>query len=55
LDWCVTCPALPAVPAGVLRASRMRINPRQRSLHSLFKTYLDVLHFGKDDTMRMFG
>lgn len=40
--------------AGIFRASRMRVNPRQRSLHALFKTYLDVLHFEKDAGTRMF-
>jgi hypothetical protein len=32
----------------VFRAVRMRVNPRQRSMHAMFKTYLDILHVDKD-------
>lgn len=42
-------------PAGIFRASRMRVNPKQRTLLALFKTYLDVLHYERDDSARMFG
>jgi len=33
---------------GIFRAARMRVNPRQRALHALFKTYLDVIHVQRD-------
>ena len=32
---------------GVLRAKAMRVNPRQRIVRSIHKTYIDVLHFRK--------
>jgi hypothetical protein len=40
--------------AGIFRASQLRVNPRQRAAHALFKTYLDVLHVAKDEGDRLF-
>jgi len=38
---------------GVFKAIAMRINPRQRSLNAVFKTYIDVVHFKKADQNRI--
>ncbi|GBF94367.1 DNA replication licensing factor MCM4 [Raphidocelis subcapitata] len=34
---------------GIFRATRLRVNPRQRAVHALFKTYLDVVHVDRGD------
>eukprot|EP00775_Hariotina_reticulata_P002347 gene2347-2653_t len=39
---------------GVFRATRLRLNPRQRASHALFKTYLDVVHVQKEETDKLF-
>ena len=38
---------------GVFRSNPVRINPRQRTIKSLFKTYIDVLHIQKVDKRRV--
>ncbi|KAI9673927.1 MAG: hypothetical protein M1817_002133 [Caeruleum heppii] len=38
---------------GIFRSNPVRINPRQRSIKSLFKTYVDVLHIQKVDKRRL--
>lgn len=38
---------------GIFRSSPVRVNPRQRTLKSLFKTYVDVVHIQKVDKKRM--
>jgi DNA replication licensing factor MCM4 len=38
---------------GIFRCNPMRVNPRQRSQKSLFKTYIDVLHVQKVDRKKM--
>ncbi len=38
---------------GIFRGNPVRINPRQRTIKSLFKTYVDVLHIQKVDKRRM--
>ncbi|KAI9812035.1 MAG: hypothetical protein M1827_004927 [Pycnora praestabilis] len=38
---------------GVFRCNPVRINPRQRTIKSLFKTYVDVLHIQKVDKRRL--
>lgn len=38
---------------GIFRSVSVRINPRQRVIKSLFKTYLDVVHVKKTDKKRM--
>lgn len=38
---------------GIFRSVPVRLNPRQRSIKSLFKTYVDVLHIQKIDKRRM--
>lgn len=39
---------------GVFRATRMRLNPRQRAAHALFKTYIDVVHVDKEEGDKLF-
>lgn len=38
---------------GIFRSVPVRVNPRQRTIKSLFKTYVDVLHIQKVDKRRM--
>ena len=38
---------------GVFRSNPVRINPRQRTIKALFKTYVDVLHIQKVDKRRL--
>ncbi|KAJ6164073.1 DNA replication licensing factor Mcm4 [Penicillium chermesinum] len=38
---------------GIFRSNPMRVNPRQRSQKTLFKTYIDVLHIQKVDRKKM--
>lgn len=38
---------------GAFRSIPVRINPRQRSVKSLFKTYIDVMHIQKVDKTRL--
>ena len=38
---------------GVFKCSQVRINPRQRSVKNVFKTYVDCLHIQKVDKRRM--
>lgn len=38
---------------GIFKASPVRVNPKQRTLKSTYKTYIDVLHIQKVDKKRM--
>lgn len=38
---------------GIFRSTPVRVNPRQRTIKSLFKTYVDVVHVKKTDKRRM--
>jgi DNA replication licensing factor MCM4 len=38
---------------GIFRCNPVRINPRQRTIKSLFKTYIDVLHIQKSDKKKL--
>ncbi|KAF2115407.1 MCM2/3/5 family-domain-containing protein [Lophiotrema nucula] len=38
---------------GIFKCNPMRINPRQRSVKNIFKTYVDVVHIQKTDKKRM--
>lgn len=38
---------------GMFKASPVRVNPRQRTLKSIMKTYIDILHIQKVDKKRM--
>ena len=35
---------------GVYRAVPLRVNPRQRSVRSIYKTYVDIVHIKKLDS-----
>ena len=37
---------------GIYRATPVRLNPRQRSVKSVYRTHIDVIHFRKDDEHR---
>ncbi|EAT89997.2 DNA helicase [Parastagonospora nodorum] len=38
---------------GIFKCNQVRINPRQRSVKNIFKTYVDALHIQKSDKKRM--
>lgn len=38
---------------GIFKCNQVRINPRQRSVKNIFKTYVDCLHIQKVDKKRM--
>ncbi|KAF0988553.1 hypothetical protein HZS_7512, partial [Henneguya salminicola] len=38
---------------GIYRAVPVKVNPRQRVVRSVYKTYIDVIHFLKDDKSRL--
>lgn len=38
---------------GVFKCNQVRINPRQRTVKNIFKTYIDVVHIQKVDKRRM--
>ena len=38
---------------GIFRCSPVRVNPKQRSLKNVYKTYVDVVHIQKVDKKRM--
>ncbi|KAK5117188.1 hypothetical protein LTR85_008956 [Meristemomyces frigidus] len=38
---------------GIFKCNQVRINPRQRSVKNIFKTYVDCLHIQKVDKRRM--
>lgn len=38
---------------GIFRSIPVRINPRQRSIKALFKTYIDVVHVKRTNVARM--
>lgn len=38
---------------GIFKSSAVRVNPRQRTLKALFKTYMDVVHIKKINARRM--
>lgn len=38
---------------GIFRATPIRVNPRQRTLKSIYKTFIDVVHVQKIDKKRM--
>ncbi|PVG01629.1 putative replication licensing factor MCM4 [Serendipita vermifera] len=38
---------------GIFRSVPVRVNPRQRTIRSLFKTYIDVVHIKRGDSKRM--
>lgn len=38
---------------GIYRAAPMRVNPRQRNVKAVYKTYIDVIHFKKTDKKKV--
>lgn len=40
---------------GIYRATPLRVNPRQRTVKAVYKTYIDVIHFRKADDRRLRG
>jgi len=38
---------------GIYRAAPFRLNPRMRSVRSVYKTHIDVVHFRKVDAKRL--
>jgi DNA replication licensing factor MCM4 len=38
---------------GIFKCNQVRVNPRQRTVKNIFKTYVDVLHIQKVDKRRM--
>lgn len=40
---------------GIYRATPMRVNPRQRNVKAVYKTYIDVVHFKKTDKKRLYS
>ncbi|KAL7753240.1 MCM DNA helicase complex subunit [Sorochytrium milnesiophthora] len=38
---------------GIYRSMAVRANPRQRSIKTIFRTYIDVLHFKRTDRKRL--
>lgn len=41
--------------AGCYRAVPIKVNPRQRTLHAMYRTYLDVVHIAKEEKGRQFA
>lgn len=39
---------------GIYRANASRINPKQRNVKSVYRTHIDVVHFRKIDTKRLY-
>ena len=38
---------------GIYRATPLRVNPRQRTVKAVYKTYIDVIHFRKTDLKKL--
>lgn len=38
---------------GIYRATPLRVNPRQRNVKAVYKTYIDVIQFCKADSNHM--
>ena len=38
---------------GIYRATPVRVNPRQRAVHQLYRTYIDVVHIRQTDAKRV--
>ncbi|TIB11554.1 hypothetical protein E3P89_02259 [Wallemia ichthyophaga] len=49
----VTKPGDRITVTGIFRSLPVRVNPRQRSIKSLFKTFLDIVHIKRTDANRM--
>lgn len=40
---------------GIYKAVPMRVNPRLRTLKSVYKTHIDILHVMKDEKSKLFS
>jgi len=49
----LTKPGDRVLVTGIFRSIPVRVNPRQRSIKSLFKTYVDVVHVKRTNVTRM--
>ncbi|TIB83170.1 MCM-domain-containing protein [Wallemia mellicola] len=49
----VTKPGDRITVTGIFRSLPVRVNPRQRSIKSLFKTFLDIVHVKRTDANRL--
>ena len=49
----VTKPGDRITVTGIFRSLPVRVNPRQRSIKSLFKTFLDIVHIKRTDANRL--
>jgi len=47
-------PPFPCLPPRPSALQPLRVNPRQRALHAVFRTYLDVMHVQRDEQGRLF-
>ena len=39
---------------GIYRAVPIQVNPRQRNIRAVYKTHIDVVHFRKCDSKRLY-
>lgn len=39
---------------GIYAAVPMRVNPRQRAIKSVYKTFIRILHIQREETSRLF-
>jgi len=49
----VTKPGDKVEVTGIYRAVPQRVNSRRRTVHSVYRTYIDVLHFRKEESGRV--
>lgn len=50
----VVAPGDRVTVTGIYRAQPLQVNPRMRNIKAVFKTHIDVLHFRKVDTKRLY-
>ena len=48
-------PPIRVTVTGIYRATPLRVNPRQRTVKAVYRTYIDVIHFRKTDANRLRG
>lgn len=41
------------IVTGIYRAMPLRVNPRQRNVKAVYKTYIDVIHYRKADYKKL--
>jgi len=41
------------IVTGIYRAMPLRVNPRQRNVRAVYKTYIDVIHYRKADYKKL--